>query len=346
MIGKIITGKSFSGCIKYCLNDKLENKNKPGQLIKSRAEILLFNQCFGNERELIKQFSEVRQLNKKLSNPVQHITLSFAPNEKLPAHQLTELVEDFAKEMDFDKHQFIAVEHTDTSHQHLHIIVNRVGFNGKTLSDSNNYKRMADCCRRMETKYGLQKVLNPKKFLSKEQRDILRRDRRKEQLKKDIIQSLGTSNTYEAFEQKMKQLQYEVIKSRGIAFRDPQKVYTKGSAVRFSLSVIERILQLNPGQKKNVLQQMEMSAVRKIGPAEQHKASSDSAAVPGQADKKQSPTITKDIQLEDKGTSKPGSLIQKALDVLTGSDAGEQQSINQELTKEEIKRRRKKKPRP
>ncbi|MFT3704786.1 MAG: relaxase/mobilization nuclease domain-containing protein [Agriterribacter sp.] len=346
MIGKIITGKSFSGCIKYCLNDKLENKNKPGQIVKGRAEILLFNQCFGNEKELIKQFSEVRQLNKKLAKPVQHITLSFAPEEKLPPHQLTELVEDFAKEMGFDKHQFIAVEHTDTSHQHLHIIVNRVGFNGKTLSDSNNYKRMADCCRRMETKYGLQKVLNPKKFLSKEQRDILRRDRRKEQLKRDIIQSLGTSNTYATFEQKMKQLQYEVIKSRGIAFRDPRKVYTKGSAVGFSLSVIERILQLSPAQKKNVLVQMEMQAARKTEQAGQHKVPATSADIPRQADKKQSPIVAKDIQLDDKATPKPGSLIQKAWDVLTGSDAGEQQGLNQELTKEEIKRRRKKKPRP
>ena len=34
-------------------------------------------------KELIRQFNEVRQLNAKLSKPVLHITLSFAPGEQL-----------------------------------------------------------------------------------------------------------------------------------------------------------------------------------------------------------------------------------------------------------------------
>ena len=43
--------------------------------------------------------------------------------------------------------QFIAIMHNDTNHQHVHIVANRIGFDGKTVSDSNNYKRMADFCR-------------------------------------------------------------------------------------------------------------------------------------------------------------------------------------------------------
>ena len=40
----------------------------------------------------------------------------------------------------------------------------------------------------------------------------------------------------------MKALKYEVIKMRGIAFRDQQKVYTKGSEVGYSLATIEKVL--------------------------------------------------------------------------------------------------------
>jgi len=51
MIGKVTTGKSFSGCLMYCLNDKVQHET--GLVIKDRAEILMFNQCYGNQKELI-----------------------------------------------------------------------------------------------------------------------------------------------------------------------------------------------------------------------------------------------------------------------------------------------------
>jgi hypothetical protein len=80
MIGKITTGKSFRGCILYCLNDK---KQEPGKelVMQSRAELIMFNQCFGNQKELVEQFDAVRQLNPKVSKPVLHITLSLAAGE-------------------------------------------------------------------------------------------------------------------------------------------------------------------------------------------------------------------------------------------------------------------------
>jgi hypothetical protein len=52
MIGKITIGKSFKGCLLYCLNDKVQNQKK-WQVMKGRAEVLLFNQCYGNQKELI-----------------------------------------------------------------------------------------------------------------------------------------------------------------------------------------------------------------------------------------------------------------------------------------------------
>jgi hypothetical protein len=82
MIGKIGTGRSFSGCINYCLEDKLLRSQEAA--FKNRAEILNFNQCFGNKKELIQQFNEVRRLNPGLSKPVLHITLSLAPQDLKP----------------------------------------------------------------------------------------------------------------------------------------------------------------------------------------------------------------------------------------------------------------------
>jgi hypothetical protein len=242
MIGKITIGKSFRGCILYCLNDKIQRPNQE-EIMKNRAEVLLFNKCFGNQKELIQQFNEVRWLNTKLSKPVLHITLSLAPGEKLAKNKLMEICESCAKDFGFENNQFIAINHKDTDHQHLHIVANRIGFDKKTVGDSNNYKKIANFCRKMELQYELQHVLNPKKFLSKEMRLKPRLDTRKELLKTSIKNALNQSKNYAEFEQKMKAKGYQVIKGRGISFIDRKKVKVKGSEVNFSLQIIERMLQ-------------------------------------------------------------------------------------------------------
>ena len=143
------------------------------------------------------------------------------------------------------KNQYIAVHHFDTNHQHLHIVANRVGFDGRSVSDSNNYKKIASYCRKMELKYTLTQVLSPRLFLSKEQRLIPRHDKRKEQIKQHIRQSLSASRNYADFERLMKEKKYQVIKAKGITFIDDKKVYVKGSKLGYSLKTIERILEQN-----------------------------------------------------------------------------------------------------
>ncbi len=251
MIGKIILGKSFRGCIGYVLENKLDSATKSTSI--NRAELISFNQCFGKKKELIEQFNDVRFLNPKLSKPVMHVILSLSPGEKPDNVTLLAMVEDCAKELGFEKNQFIAVAHNDTGHLHLHIVVNRIGFEGKTLSDSNNYKKIAAYCRKMELQYNLKQVLSPRAFLSKEMSVTPRLDSRKEVMKTDIRISLLKSQTFSEFESLMKQKNYEVIKGRGVAFRDQKKMYAKGSELGYSLSKIEKILQLTLTKKQFII---------------------------------------------------------------------------------------------
>ena len=263
MIGKISIGKSFKGCLLYCLNDKLQGKN-PKEVMKDRAEVLLFNQCYGNQKELIQQFNEVRQLNFKLSKPVLHITLSLAPGEQLSKDKLMQLCQDCAKDMGFENNQYLAIHHKDTSHQHLHIVANRIGFDKRTVSDSNNFQKIAVYCRKMELKFNLTPVLSPRKFLAREQRQIPRQDGRKEQLKRDIQQALQQVNNYQQFEQKMKVLGYQVLKTRGISFIDDKKVKIKGSEVGFSLMKIEKILALKKEiESKELVNEFQQEVLQK-----------------------------------------------------------------------------------
>jgi len=241
MIGKIKTGKSFRGCINYCLD-------------KKQAEVLAYNYCYGIKKDLIDQFNDVRNQNQKLSNPVQHMTISLPPGEKISKEKLISIAADLAKEMGFENNQYVVVQHHDTDHEHIHIIVNRVGRDGKTLSDSNNYKKIAEFCRKMEIKYGLRKVLSPRKFQSPQQRQLPRMDQRKEQLKADIKTSLKQSKNYQQFEQAMKQKGYQVEKARGIAFTDDKGVRIKGSEVGYSLATLEKILAQQQQLENKLLQ--------------------------------------------------------------------------------------------
>lgn len=269
MIGKIIIGKSFRGCISYCLENKVIKAEN--DIIKNRSEILSYNLCYGDKLDLIKQFNEVRNLNPKLSKPVMHITLSFAEGEQVPTHDIYGIIEDCAKDLGFHSNQYVAIAHNDTTHQHLHIVANRVGFDGKTVKDNHNYQKMATYCRRMELKHNLKQVLSPRRFQTAELRKLPRFDARKEQLRKDIIFSVQVAKNYPQFEQLMNAKGYAIQRARGIVFYDSKKVRTKGSDVGFSLSRIEKLLALSLEQKMSILQNQKTGKAQTI--TKQHKQS-------------------------------------------------------------------------
>ncbi|WP_127125414.1 relaxase/mobilization nuclease domain-containing protein [Pseudoflavitalea rhizosphaerae] len=274
MIGHVSTGASAFHCISYCLEDKQElSAEKKEQLSRQddlqhmdRAEVLFYNKCFGNKYELASQFREVEKLSKRVEKPVLHMSLRLAPGEQLSKDQLMEIGRECAKEFGVADHQYICVLHKDTKEQHIHIAANRVGFDGKVASDSNNYKRMAALCRRLEKQYNLKEVLSPRAFLSPKERLLPRHDSRKEKLKTDIRQTLEKVHCFGEFERKMQELGYKVIKGRGISFIDKKKVKIKGSEVGFAWAKIEKILAIKQQLEMKVTEQKlyEKSVEQKI----------------------------------------------------------------------------------
>lgn len=269
MIEKITIGKSFGGCIRYCLDDKLELSREQKVILQkqdglkheNRAEVLEYNMCYGDKKELTRQFNEVRALRPQFSSPVMHITLSLDQADAFTKEKLRQMGQDFAKEFGFEKNQYIVIYHQDTKHPHLHIVANRVGFDGSRISDSNSYRKVANLCRKLELKYELKQVLNPERFMTLQQRQEHSReqrvDHRKEQLKQNIRDCLLTATNFSDFISKMEQRKIRVIKSRGISFIDDKKMKIKGSEVGFSLSTIEKILSHPFERRQRLFQQLE-----------------------------------------------------------------------------------------
>lgn len=66
MIGKTSIGKSFGGCIRYCLKDKLDKKQQ--LTFVNRAEVLEYNLCFGTNMNLPGSSTRSGNLTKGYAN--------------------------------------------------------------------------------------------------------------------------------------------------------------------------------------------------------------------------------------------------------------------------------------
>jgi hypothetical protein len=214
--------------------------------------------------QLTREFIEVRKLNPKLSKPVFHISVSFAHGDagKLNAQDKADMAERLAKEFGFNNNQYVVIAHRDTGHEHLHVVANRIGYDSKTASDSNSYKRMAAYCRKMELEYGLTQVLSPNKFLRPEQRvtQSQRVDQRKETLKGHLTQAIKQCTSVTDVKRYIELKGYQVELGRGIAFTDAQYVRFKGSQVGYALLDIEKKLRQEQLLKQYAAQKQERQA--------------------------------------------------------------------------------------
>lgn len=176
MIGKVSIGKTFKGCVNYVMG-------------KDGAEVLY---AHGVRSESIsyatKDFDAVRKQNPGISNAVWHTSISFAHQDKVDDKLMLDVAHDYLKQLNLDSNQYLVVKHTDTRHQHMHIISNRVGFEGNVVSDRWCKNRTARACDLMEEKYNLTVAREQGKSMSNDKRGDIRQV--KEEISTAINQSL------------------------------------------------------------------------------------------------------------------------------------------------------------
>jgi hypothetical protein len=342
MIGKVVKGASFYGCLEYCLHDKrgLTEEQKvllaaqDGLQHQGRAEVLDYNLCFGDLQELAEQFRDVQKLSRNVEKPVLHLTLRAAPGDKLTRTQWIEIGRAAAQEFGIDKNQYITILHKDTPEHHIHIVANRVRYDGKVASDSNSYARMAALSRRLEKKYHLKEVLSPRRFLSPKERQLPRQDQRKLRLKEKIAGALKGTTAFSEFEKKITAEGYRVDKGRGIAFEDDKKVRVKGSEVGYSLATIERILAQN-----------RLALFRESLAQQSRKRTQQDPQQPKNELGKRKPTIKRQSSPQP-ASQEPPSGLGKLIDILLTPEQTGGSGLSP-YEQEELRRKKKKKrPRP
>ena len=145
MIGKIVKGRSFKGCVSYVLG------NKEATLLASEGVLET------DKESIINSFYMQSLLNPNLSKCVGHIPLAFSPDDKerMTDQFMERLAKEYMKAMGIENTQYLIVRHNNTSHPHCHIVFNRVNNDGKAISDKNDYYRNEKVCKQLKDKYNL-----------------------------------------------------------------------------------------------------------------------------------------------------------------------------------------------
>jgi hypothetical protein len=145
MIGKVIMGRSFGGCIRYVVQ-----KNDAVILDAAGVRMQQVNQ-------IINDFNLQRKYNPNLGKAVGHIALSWSVNDaaKLNDEVMVMLAKEYMQRMKIQDTQYLIVKHRDKDHPHIHIVYNRVGNNGKTISDNFQKQRNVQVAKELTLKHGL-----------------------------------------------------------------------------------------------------------------------------------------------------------------------------------------------
>ena len=145
MIAKQTKGRGFRGTLNYVLG-------------KEGAELIGGNMLGETPRELAAEFAESRKLRPNLERAVYHSSLSLPAGERLSDEKWATVAEQYVTRMGFEKSQYVVARHTDTGHDHVHIIASRIGLDGRYVSESNDYQRSEGIVRGLERDHGLTRV--------------------------------------------------------------------------------------------------------------------------------------------------------------------------------------------
>ncbi|WP_321321013.1 relaxase/mobilization nuclease domain-containing protein [Labilibaculum sp.] len=146
MIAKIVKGQCFAGVVNYILDQK-----KSTEFLDSEGLRLK------NKDTIIESFRQQAELNSRISKPVYHISLSFSAKDKelLSNELMADIAKQYMSRMNIIDTQFLIARHFDKEHPHIHMVINRVDYHGRTISDRNDRIKSEKICKELTRRHGL-----------------------------------------------------------------------------------------------------------------------------------------------------------------------------------------------
>lgn len=151
MKAKISRGHSFKGAVNYVLDlgKKATHTKEP--------EIISSNMSAEYMQDFTKEFVHISNLREDIKKPVWHCSLTLPTNEKLSKEDWEKVSNSFLKRMEIDtnNHQYICVRHNDTDHDHVHILINRVGLDSTIWFGRHELPKAIEATQQIEKEFNL-----------------------------------------------------------------------------------------------------------------------------------------------------------------------------------------------
>lgn len=146
MIGKIVAGSGAGGVTSYVTQ-------------KDGAEILSSTWSGPAELWAAQIDAHTQEMGSSVAQTVVHVSLSADPADgRLSDDQWRAVSEEYLVRMGWGEHDHAVVRHTDTQHDHVHIIVSRVGRDGQTADLHNDFPRQERVLDGIERDLGLKRT--------------------------------------------------------------------------------------------------------------------------------------------------------------------------------------------
>jgi len=126
-----------------------------------------------------------------VQKPIWHAALSLPEGESLDASEWHKLLSEYMEKMGFADHEWGAVVHCETDHQHAHIVANRIGYDGTLNHCEHDVRKSIKLTRELEKEFGLSPVSDTlHKQTAPTQNEIEKAGRTGEPVPRLVLQSI------------------------------------------------------------------------------------------------------------------------------------------------------------
>lgn len=145
MKANIRRGKGFRGLLAYAMDRgdacRIVGGNVSGETVS----------------ELSHEFGVGRRVRPDVEKPVWHCSLSLPKGENLPPETWNAIAHALMRKVGLDpkRHQFVVVQHDDTTHEHVHIIASRIGLDGSLWYGVDDVLAAQVATQELEKEFGL-----------------------------------------------------------------------------------------------------------------------------------------------------------------------------------------------
>lgn len=156
-------GGSFHGAGLYCLHDR--NAGTDERVAFTHTENLLTDDpekalkvmaWTAQHQADLKRAAGVKATGRKLASPVHTFVFSWAQGEEPDAAHMVETAKSAMEALGLAEHEALYIGHDDTSHHHVHVIVNRVNpHHGKAATLSKSHLALSKWAEDYEREHGI-----------------------------------------------------------------------------------------------------------------------------------------------------------------------------------------------